>query len=139
MICSKLGPSISVCDDRPHDDPGPDELLMSRVSMKYDEGGGRVRVCDEGDDGTEVYSPVQMLGNEKVARIQRCSVKTGQWTRFVDQNQTRSKTRGGGSNWDLRQTLQSKILWWEGNVQSENSADYSTEDARNHKPHGQTE
>ena len=136
----KLGPSIasiSVCDDRPHDDSGPDDLMMSRV--KSDEGGGRVRVCGEGDGGTDVYSSVQKLGDEKVLSVQKCLMKTGQLTRFVDQNQTQSRTRGGGSNRDIRQTLQSKILWWERNIQSENLADYSTDDARHHKTCGQTE
>ena len=102
----ELGPSICASDDL-SDDPGP-KLLMSRVNARDDEGGGRVR--DDGEVLAGLYSSVQQIGDEKVARKQRWSMKSGILTRDIDQKQTSSVTRGGESNRDLKQTLQSKIL-----------------------------
>ena len=67
-------------------------------------------------------------------------MKSGLLTRdTIDQKQTSSVTRGGGSNRDPKQTLQSKILMWEGIIQRENLADYLTEHARHRQTRGQTD
>lgn len=103
---------------------------MSRVNARDDEGGGRV--CDDGEEMVGLYSSVQK-------RKQRWSMKSGQLTRNTDHNQTISVTRGGESNRDLKQTLQSKILMWEGIIQRENLADYLAEHARHRQTRGQTD
>ena len=132
----ELGPSICASVEL-SDDPGP-KLMMSRVSATDDEGGGRVR--DDEEDLTVLYSSVHQMSNEKVARKRRWSMKSGLLTRdTIDQKQTSSVTRGGGSNREPQQKLQSKILMWEGIIQRENLADYLAEHARHRQTRGQTD
>ena len=77
--------------------------------------------------------------DEKASSTQRWAMKTGMLTR-IDQNQTTVSTKGGGSNRRLEQTThQSKILLWEGRIQSGNLTADSAEDVRQNRPHGQTE
>ena len=130
------GRDHSLCVRGDHDCGLGHECLMSRVSRLKGGEGGQIR--GDGDDDDGVYSFIQSVGDEKEVVEQRWLMKTGKLPRKTDQKQTPGATRGGGSNQNLNQTLQSKILLWEGMVQSENLADYLAENGRCLQSGGQT-
>ena len=115
-----------------------DAAQLGRIPSQGDAGGGRVRY--EGDVNARLYSSVQCLVDEKASSTQRWAMKTGKLTREIDQNQTTRAAKGGESNRRLEQTThQSKILMWEGRIQSGKLTEDSAEDVRQNRPHGQTE
>ena len=80
-----------------------------------------------------MYSFVQGVSDEKMNCTQRWAMKTGKLTRIeIDQNQTTVSAKGGESNRRLEQatTHQSKILLWEGRIQSGKVTEDSAENAR---------
>ena len=132
-------PGICVGDDDSVS-RGHDAAQFGRIQSRGDAGGDRVQ-C-EGDDGNKLYSFVQGVSDEKMNCTQRWTMKTGKLTRSViDQNQTTVSAKSGGSNRRLERTNthQSKILLWEGRIQSGKVAEYSTESARQSRLQGQTE
>ena len=106
----------------------------------HDEGGGQGQ--DDRDVGGPVYSFVQCLGDEKGVAGLECSMKTGRLPRISDQKQTLGAGPGDGmfqnNRHRHRPRLQSRILLWEGGLQSENGADTSTGDDGGHRAHGMT-
>ena len=113
-------------------DPGQD-VLMSGVTQTADDedqclGEG------EGDGVCGLYSTVKKLVDRRGVDTPRCSMKNGQLPQKTDQNQT----FGGGSNPSSQTTLQSRILQWEGIIQSGILTDDSTETCQQSRSRGLT-
>ena len=112
------------------EDPGQDDL-MSRVTQTDDE---EAQCLGEGDGGCGLYSKVQKVVDRKGVDKLRWSMKTGQLPQKTDQNQT----LGEGSNPSSQKTLQSRILQWEGIIQSGILTDDSTETCQQSRSRGLT-
>ena len=88
----------------------------------------------EGDGVCGLYSSVQKLVDRRGVDTPKCSMKTGQLPQKTDQNQT----FGEGSNPSSQKTLQSRILQWEGIIQSGILTDDSTETCQQSRSRGLT-
>ena len=86
----------------------------------------------------DLYSNVQLAGDEKVERVQKWSMKTGQLP-LIDQNQTRRVSCDGASGQIVRQNLQRQILLWEGRLQREMLTENITRNDQYRRPCGRTD
>ena len=119
------------------DEPGPDNLLNS--PNRYTEGGAG----GQGGGGADgiMYSCVQNVhraGDEKWETVQKWPIKSGKLSRDtgqVDQKQTAGAEYEGGMFQNFEQTLQSRILMWEGAIQGEILADVTTNDDQYRRPY----
>ena len=91
--------------------------------------------------GDAVYSSVHRVGNEKGVTGQRWSMKSVRLPRKMsstDQNQTPRAVYDDGMFQNSRQTLQSRILLWEGGIQSDILTDDNAKTDQHGKAHGMT-
>ena len=134
--CTELRLGDGVCG--PGDDDVWRQELCAGDASTHDEGGDEGLVQREGDDDGDVYSNVQQTGDEKVERVQKWSMKTGQLPR-IDQNQTRRVSCSDVSGQIVRQNLQRQILLWEGRLQRDILTEDITRNDQYRRPCGRTE
>ena len=123
------------------DESGQDNLLV--LSDRQTDGAGGGGQGDGGEDGI-MYSTVQYVhrvGDEKGETGERWSMKSGKLSRDLgqlDQKQTAGAVSDVGMFQNNGKTLQSRILMWEGAIQSEIVADDSTDCDQHCRPHVMT-
>ena len=135
VCCTELRPGDIVCC--PGDDDVWRQELCAGDASTHDEGGDEGLVQCEGDDDG-LYSIVQQTGDEKVERIQKWSMKTGQLS-LIDQNQTLGVSCSDVSGQIARQDLQRQILSWEGRLQREILTENITKNYQYRRPCDRTE